>query len=174
MDTSDLIALLAATGTVAGAIIAWLAFKKKESNKDEGQHNNQHNTFSNITGSTTFLSGDNTGTISNISVLNQELQKVNFPEEDQRNEWKIYEVAFLWHDYEPPASEAHFNKMTRKVEETKAMLHLAAEEGELLLSREISIENVGLTRFVSRQSLIEFCNKNNYQPAFLFPSARAN
>jgi hypothetical protein len=174
MDTPNIIALIASLGTLGAAIVAWLDYKNKRKSSGDKNHSEQshHTKIGTSTGNTIVIPGKNSGPISNVFVnKSSEFEKINFTMEDERNEWKIYEVAFLWHEIEPPSASAHFNKMTRKVEETKNMLHQAIDNGTLVASKEIKYAN-GFTRYVTRKDLVNFCEKFNYKPSFLFPSER--
>ena len=96
---------------------------------------------------------------------------LDFSKEDQRNEWMVYEVAFLWHGKEPPGIQAHVLQMTRDIEETKDLLHKAINEGKLAIVRQVQIGQ-GLTRWVNRDDLINFAKTIGARPAFLFPEVR--
>ncbi|MDR4469543.1 MAG: toll/interleukin-1 receptor domain-containing protein [Nitrospira sp.] len=104
------------------------------------------------------------GTVGNVS-------SINFSKEDQRTEWRIYEVAFLWHDQVPPGVEAHFKQMSRDVEETKVLLHRAVESGTLPMLRQERYQN-GVTRWVGREDLVRFALSRGEKPRFLFPDER--
>ncbi|MDC6367187.1 MULTISPECIES: hypothetical protein [Flavobacteriaceae] len=168
MDTSDIIALIAAITAVVGVVIAWLEYSKRKEKSDRSFSLKKTSNSGNITA----IGGDNSGSITNTVINNNDLSKVDYMEEDKRNEWMVYEVAFLWHDYEPPGIEAHFVKMTRKIEETKNMLHQEIGKGELTMSKEYIVPNVGVTRYLTRNALIDYCVRKEYKPKFLFPNER--
>lgn len=95
-----------------------------------------------------------------------ELPNADYAKEAQKDEWMIYELAFLWFGKEPPSIAAHFYQMTREMEALKTKLHVYVEQG-LLKSKTISLAG-GITRFISRQDLLEFLNTHNQEmPEFL-------
>ncbi len=98
-------------------------------------------------------------------------QTINFKEEDSRTEWLVYQVAFLWHGFAPPSQKDHWDLMTRDIEDTKNMLHLAIDAGQLPITRQITGHG-GFSRFVSRADLIIFATNLGIYPSFLFPSQR--
>ncbi len=97
---------------------------------------------------------------------------VNFDEEDTRDEWLIYQVAFLWHGLNPPLQHAHWDLMTREIEDTKRMLHNAVDDGMLSVSRETRTTDGGITRYVTRDELKKFADSIGQKPAFLFKETR--
>ncbi len=88
--------------------------------------------------------------------------------EDSRDEWPIYQVAFLWHGKEPPTIQEHWQAMNPLVWSTKELLHEAVENGELVVSREYWASG-GVTRFVSRDKLRHYAESIGEKPKFLFP-----
>jgi hypothetical protein len=92
---------------------------------------------------------------------------INYSKEDDRNEWLVYQAAFLWFDCEPPPIRAHFYQMTRDIEEIKLELHDAIDKGTLNMTRE-----TGSGRFVSREELKKFALSRGEKPKFLFPEER--
>jgi hypothetical protein len=101
----------------------------------------------------------------------RKLRAYDRKKESARDEWPIYQVAFLWHGFEPPSTRLHFWLMTREVEETKRMLHQAVEARALRAAREVRSRS-GLTRFVTRSELRRFCDASGMKPEFLFPEAK--
>ena len=100
-----------------------------------------------------------------ISVV-VELKNADFAKEDEREEWMVYELAFLWHSKEPPGINAHFYLMTREIEATKKLLHYAVQAGQLT-AREVVAEG-GFTRYVTREALEEYIKKQgDERPEFL-------
>lgn len=99
------------------------------------------------------------------------VNQVNYGTEDTRNEWMVYEAAFLWHDLEPPGVEAHVQRMTRNIEETKGMLHDAIVSGTLRANREVRGPG-GVTRWVTREALKAYAESIGTRPRFLFPDQR--
>jgi len=89
---------------------------------------------------------------------------------NQQTIWKVYQVAFLWHDYDPPNTLQHFSMMTAQIENTKSQLHNAIDQGLLKVNSERKVVN-GFTRFVSRDALIEYCKTIGERPKFLFPNS---
>ncbi len=154
---SELLTAIAAIATILGAIAAWVGLKKRGKKKTNGGKNTSVKT-GNIQGHVTIVTGDQ----------NTIQQSAYNPEkESKRTEWKIYEAAFLWHGIEPPGVHAHFEKMTREIEETKEMLHEAVNNGQLKIVREDVFQN-GITRYVSREDLKKFAKSINQKPHFLF------
>jgi hypothetical protein len=105
----------------------------------------------------------------------EESGSIDFVAEDQRTEWKVYEVAFLWHDQSPPGTAAHWFLMSREVEATKAQLHAAIDQGLLPVAKEQRVTDGRLqyvTRFVSREALVRYCQGIGVRPAFLFREER--
>ena len=84
-----------------------------------------------------------------------------------RDEWLVYEVAFLWHGHRPPSIEEHWYWMTPDIEQTKQMLHQAINTGKLRAVREY-IGPQGGSRHVSRADLKEFAALIGERPSFLF------
>lgn len=100
-----------------------------------------------------------------------ELPPIDYHKEDKRDEWPIYQVAFLWHGYEPPVIKRHWDEMNRDIQDRKNMLHAAVDRDELSPSREKRYPN-GVTRYVSREELRRFCEARDERPPFLFPEER--
>lgn len=153
------IASIAGIATIIGAIVAVLAYFRR----DDGLRVGGDSRFRarDISGSSVTI---NTGAIDSFN-------QVDYSKEDQRSEWKVYEVAFLWHDLEPPGTGAHFQQMSREVEATKEILHNAANQGVLPIAREVRFPQ-GMTRWVSRDDLIHFAQARGERPKFLFPDER--
>jgi hypothetical protein len=99
------------------------------------------------------------------------LKPINYANEDQLNEWPIYQVAFLWHGKAPLTVMEHWNLMTREIGDTKKMLHDAVDAGKLRITR-VEYYPSGFTRYVSRAELRRLCATQGYVPAFLFPEKR--
>lgn len=81
-------------------------------------------------------------------------------------EYMVYELAFLWHDVEPPSIQDHWNLMTPHIEFTKQLLHNAIESGKLKVTRELLFKD-GVTRFVSKAELKRFAHEIGDVPNFL-------
>lgn len=107
----------------------------------------------------------------NQGVLLRQLTKEDYLNEDLINEWMIYEVAFLWHGFEPPTAAVHVYLMTRPVERTKRMLHDAVDQKRIAVTREDKFPD-GVTRYLSRDELLKFTLVLNLKPAFLYPEVR--
>lgn len=110
--------------------------------------------------------------------LDERLQELpipvsNWTDEFARNEWAIYEAAFLWHSFIPPPMSVHEQVMPEPVRQTKAMLHDAVNSGALMPSIDggIRMRNVMVhgTRYVSRPELRRFAISIEQRPRFLFP-----
>ena len=110
--------------------------------------------------------------------LDERLQELpipvsNWTDEFARNEWAIYEAAFLWHGFVPPPMSVHEQVMPEPVRQTKAMLHDAVNSGALTPSIDggIRMRNVMVhgTRYVSRPELRRFAISIEQRPRFLFP-----
>lgn len=94
------------------------------------------------------------------------LPNADFAKEDERDEWMIYELAFLWHEKEPLGIQAHFYAMTREIELTKSKLHQAVENG--LLEARTEVLPDGITRFVTRRTLEKHIKERGLvRPEFL-------
>lgn len=91
-------------------------------------------------------------------------------EHDARDEWLVYEAAFLWHGFEPPSIADHFRTMTPEVEETKQMLHTAIDEGKLAARTQMQTPSAG-SRYVTRSALTAFARTLEQRPRFLFPES---
>ncbi len=103
-----------------------------------------------------------------------ELPNADFKKDDEKDEWMVYELAFLWHEKEPPSIQAHFTAMTRDIELTKSNLHNAVDSG-LLEARQISYQGVGYTRFITREALEAYVKKQGLErPTFLKREERLN
>lgn len=148
-----------------GEITHWKSFineKKKETL--ENQSNN-------LTSKKEKLPTDKKS-IEPLSVI-IELPKANFIKEDKKEEWMIYELAFLWFGKEPSSISAHFYQMTREMEALKTKLHIYVEQG-LLKAKTISAAG-GFTRFITRQDLEDFLKVHNQErPEFLKREERSN
>lgn len=99
------------------------------------------------------------------------LPEIDFEKEDKREEWPIYQVAFLTNGYEPPTIKRHWGEMNRDIQDTKNMLHAAVNRDELMPSRVKQYPN-GVTRYVDREELRRFFRERGERPAFLFPDER--
>ena len=106
-----------------------------------------------------------------IKTNHPNLNAIDYVASDKRNEWMVYEAAFLWNDLEPPSVEAHGALMNGDVSNTKNMLHAAIEAGELICSKELR-SAFGVTRYVSRKDLMQFAETKDEKPGFLFPNQR--
>lgn len=97
----------------------------------------------------------------------------DWAEEYARNEWAIYEAAFLWHGYAPPPITLHERVMPEPVRRTKLMLHDAANSNALTPAVDdgVRVRNVMVygTRHVSRFELRRFATSIGQRPRFLFP-----
>lgn len=122
------------------------------------------------------------GTSARIAELIAELDEllVNLPlpvtdwaQEYDRNDWAIYEAAFLWHGFVPPPSSLHDQVMPELVQQTKQMLHDAANANELTpaVDEGMRMRNVMVngTRHVTRPELRRFATSIGQRPRFLFP-----
>lgn len=81
-------------------------------------------------------------------------------------EYMVYELAFLWHDVEPPSIQDHSNLMTPHIEFTKQLLHDAIEIGKLKVTRELQFQDT-IIRFVSKAELKRFAHGIGDVPNFL-------
>lgn len=114
--------------------------------------------------------------LESLDISDDKSKKDNLPENSTYTDWlghekleyMIYEVAFLWHNEEPPGIEAHRFLMSRKVEETKEMLHAAVNEGELPVTRQVLYPDGTGTRWISKADLQVFAKKLGQRPGFLF------
>lgn len=101
----------------------------------------------------------------------------NWAEEYSRNEWAIYEAAFLWHDFAPPPIAVHEQVMPESVRQTKRMLHDAANANALAPSVDDGVRKRNVlihgTRHVSRFELRRFATFIDQRPRFLFPEDEA-
>ena len=105
-----------------------------------------------------------------VSVSPQGQISANLSRHNVRNEWMVYEAAFLWHGLEPPGIAAHFQRMPTEVEKTKEFLHQAVNNGTLKAREHRATD--GLTRYVKREDLVNFAKKISERPDFLFPSVQ--
>lgn len=112
----------------------------------------------------TALSPDSAGATS-------ALLPVRYEEHDAKNQWMVYEVAFLWCGFEPPSPVHHFTLMTPRVEQAKARLHREITAGRLRAAKEV-VDGRGLTRWLDRDVLCAFAERLGERPAFLFPTER--
>lgn len=157
------IAFISAIATALATVVAWLVYLRNRS-KEIGASEGGSPTVKtgNVSGNVIVQTGS--GTIGDVS-------SVNYAIEDSRAEWRVYEVAFLWHDREPPGVAGHFEAMTRDIEETKALLHNAIQDGRLPMIRE-ERSSTGFTRWVSRDDLVAFAESLGEKPKFLFHDER--
>lgn len=90
-----------------------------------------------------------------------------------RNEWAIYEAAFLWHGFVPPPMALHEHVMPEPVQRTKLMLHDAVNSNALTPAVDggVRVRNVMVygTRHVARPELRRFATSIGQRPRFLFP-----
>ena len=86
--------------------------------------------------------------------------------ESTDEELMIYQAAFLWHGITPPGIKNHFKKITPEIQETKQMLHEAANTGRLKISREVSTQ-MGVTKLVKKSELRRFAKSIKEKPKFL-------
>lgn len=97
----------------------------------------------------------------------------DWAEEYARNEWAIYEAAFLWHGFAPPPASLHERVMPEAVQRTKRMLHDAANANALTpaIDEGLRMRSVMVygTRYVSRPELRRFAAAIGQWPRFLFP-----
>ena len=161
--TQNPVAFIAAAATLLGSVVALLSYlRKSKGDRRPPVGGNPTVTTGSVGGNVIVNTGS--GTVGNVS-------SINFAKEDQRTEWRIYEVAFLWHDQVPPGVQAHFKQMSRDVEETKVLLHRAVESGNLPILRQECYQN-GVTRWVGREDLVRFALSRGEKPRFLFPDER--
>ncbi|GAB5512266.1 MAG: hypothetical protein Rhims3KO_36670 [Hyphomicrobiales bacterium] len=92
----------------------------------------------------------------------------DWSEQDSRNVWAVFEVAFLWHGFQPSSLPSHRKAMSKEVEQTKYMLHNAIDAEELFAVREVQTL-AGATRYLQREELRRFANTIGQRPRFLFP-----
>ena len=162
---SNPIAFISMVIAALGVIAAWVALYQKKKSKSEVKIGSETTVRTRNVGRDVIVQ---TGGVGNT----EELANSNLAEEDKRDEWKIYEVAFLWHGKEPPGTVSHFVKMTREIENTKEKLHDAVNKGQLTISREIKYSDGSLTRYATRKDLRSFAESIDQYPAFLFPEKR--
>lgn len=91
--------------------------------------------------------------------------------EGGRNEWLVYEAAFLWHSVSPPPVRTHELFMTPEIYQTKRMIHEAIDSGKIKSSKEIRTPQ-GVTRYVSEEELKNFSHSISEKPDFLFFNRR--
>lgn len=84
-----------------------------------------------------------------------------------REEWLVYEVAFLWHGQLPPPAETHWNFLTPEINQTKHLIHRAIDEGRLAAKKEIR-SPTGIARTVTLDQLRQFAELIGERPRFLF------
>lgn len=161
MSIGEAVTFIAGIATIVGVVIAALGYMRSRKQSDARVGGDSSFKARDITGSHVVI---NTGSVDYS-------KKIDYVKEDQRNEWKIYEVAFLWNEMEPPGTPAHFQEMSREIEAIKEQLHAAVDRGELKVSREIRGAG-GLTRWVKRDALVAFALARGERPKFLFPEAR--
>lgn len=106
-----------------------------------------------------------TGLMKILKVLKTDLPKVS-EHTKALDEYMVYELAFLWHDKQPPSIEDHWNLMTPHIMFTKDFLHKAIETGRLKVTRELLFKD-GVTRFVSKAELKRFAHEIGDVPNFL-------
>jgi hypothetical protein len=159
-------AFWSALGTAVAAAVAVLAYLQTRKPKNGPS-------ASPPAGNATVHARDITGQVvintgaGNVTGVTQ----VNYTTEDKRQEWMVYEAAFLWHGLAPPGIEAHFQRMTRDIEETKTMLHGAINAGTLRAAREAHAEG-SIARWVTRTDLRAYALSIGARPLFLFPEDR--
>lgn len=86
--------------------------------------------------------------------------------ESTDEELMIYQAAFLWHGITPPGIKNLFKNITPEIQETKQMLHEAANTGRLKISREVSTQ-MGVTKLVKKSELRRFAKSIKEKPKFL-------
>lgn len=161
--TDNPVAFIAAAATLISAVVALLAYLSKPRNDRVGSVGGNPAVTTGAVGGNVIVN-TGSGNVGNVT-------SINYAKEDQKNEWRVYEVAFLWHDEVPPGVAGHFEKMSRDVEETKILLHRAIEDERLPVLREEQYSN-GITRWVSREELKKFALSEEVKPKFLFPNER--
>lgn len=114
-----------------------------------------------------FMNGEKPDSTSKKKRANKTNMATNWLGQEKL-EFMVYEAAFLWHDQEPPAIESHHFLMTRKIQETKEMLHAAINQGELTVTRQVLFNNGGVTRWLSKEALKKYAEKLGQRPSFLF------
>ncbi|MBO6524539.1 MAG: toll/interleukin-1 receptor domain-containing protein [Balneolaceae bacterium] len=83
-----------------------------------------------------------------------------------KEEFMVYELAFLWHGKEPPSIPEHWGLLTPHILFTKDFLHKSIESGKLKITKEIRFPD-GVTKFVSKEELRRFAKEIGETPAFL-------
>lgn len=97
------------------------------------------------------------------------LRRPDYRMEKKRNEWLVYEAAFLFHEYAPPGVDEHFELMTPEIRQTKQSIHNAIDLGLIKASREARApDGTLLNRSVGRDEAKKYANSVGKEPRFLF------
>ncbi len=95
------------------------------------------------------------------------MTRILTPKNESNVNWKVYEVAFLWHGQQPPPVQDHFNQMSPDIAQRKEALHNAINQGLLKTCNQIINQNGG-TRWVSKKALMDYCKLTSQDiPKFL-------
>jgi|GEM_PF-6659411 len=86
----------------------------------------------------------------------------------ERDQFLVYEIAFLWYGFMPPPAQEHESAMTPEIAQLKNLLHTAIDLGKLNAVH-FQAANGGYARLVDREDLRQFAEKIGSFPQFLFP-----
>lgn len=100
-----------------------------------------------------------------------ELAGMNLMSHAKRNEFMVYEAAFLWYGYEPPSVELHWRLMPANVASLKEWIHDRINSGSYSASRAMQVGDGAQTwvgaRWVSRETLRAMASERYEAPEFL-------
>lgn len=94
-----------------------------------------------------------------------------FAEASDKDQFLVYEVAFLWYGIVPPPAQAHESAMTPEVAKLKQLLHTAIDL-EKLSAETARSAGGGYSRIVQREELQRFAEEIGSFPKFLFPDRK--
>jgi hypothetical protein len=109
--------------------------------------------------------------------IDNNLNPINYQRVDQENEWPVYEIAYLWNEYDPPPIKQFMYKNNHdgiedlEVEKTFEKLWQAIKEEQLSVHNEGSRSGVGY-KTISRDELERYCEEQGLRPKFLFKDER--
>lgn len=96
-----------------------------------------------------------------------DLDKPDYEEQDWKDEWPIYQLAYLWYDRQYPRRTEWKKKMPIQVEDKWDELRLAVNKGDLSPS---GIRNGRV--YISRDEIRRYAYEQGENPPFLFPEER--
>ena len=88
----------------------------------------------------------------------------NWGDHDKKDSWPLYQIAFLWHGFEPPPVRFFERAMTSETEEARDVLRSAVHDGSLAAT----ISSDGRFWIVGKEDLKAFAEKIGSRPRFLF------